>query len=386
WSRRGKALMAANRHASPDARLPKLGARRRFRWPVLIACAVLLTIFFLPGAGVYHQYASGKMCVLCHEVREPFQDWRSSTHRNVPCTDCHGSAFSLQARMHVRIIRELVVHLRGNIPEQVRLKTSEVLEMGTRCQTCHRQEYARWAAGPHGTTYAQIFLDKDHNRQRHLMDDCLRCHGMHFEGGIRDLVTPIDNHGPWRLLDASLAGQPAIPCLACHQIHHEGLPLVVSAEKKPDDAGPLQELFRPSLGLFDRRELDYVPLERLPMPQIVEGDRVVNISPDPRQALCYQCHAPSANGEAGSGDDRTPRGVHEGLSCLVCHEKHGQTTRASCTTCHPRLSNCGLDVEKMDTTFKSAKSLHNIHSVKCIDCHTRGVPRKKKRMSLRMSE
>src|SRR5271157_5810077 len=368
--------MAANRHASPDARLPKLGARRRFRWPVLIACAVLLTIFFLPGAGVYHQYASGKMCVLCHEVREPFQDWRSSTHRNVPCTDCHGSAFSLQARMHVRIIRELVVHLRGNIPEQVRLKTSEVLEMGTRCQTCHRQEYASWAAGPHGSTYAQIFLDKDHNRQRHLMDDCLRCHGMHFEGGIRDLVTPIDAKGPWKLRRPELADQPAIPCLACHQMHRQGLP-EARPVVKPVNPGASQERFRPSLALFDRRELDFVPVGRLPLPAMREGDRPVKISPDQRQALCYQCHAPLADMEVGSGDDRTTIGVHEGLSCLACHQGHGQKTRASCANCHPHLSNCGLDVETMDTSFKSLKSPHNIHTVKCIDCHTKGVPKKK---------
>ena len=44
-------------------------------------------------------------------------------------------------------------------------------------------------------------------------------------------------------------------------------------------------------------------------------------------------------------------------------------TRASCATCHPKMSNCGLDVEKMDTTFKIRTSAHNIHSVKCLDCH-----------------
>jgi hypothetical protein len=41
------------------------------------------------------------------------------------------------------------------------------------------------------------------------------------------------------------------------------------------------------------------------------------------------------------------------------------------------LSNCGLDVETMDTTFKSIKSPYNVHFVKCIDCHTKGVPKKK---------
>ena len=67
-------------------------------------------------------------------------------------------------------------------------------------------------------------------------------------------------------------------------------------------------------------------------------------------------------------------GVHEGTSCLACHQHHTQATRASCATCHPRLSNCGLDVEKMDTTFRDVKSPHNIHFVKCADCHPKGVP------------
>jgi hypothetical protein len=39
-------------------------------------------------------------------------------------------------------------------------------------------------------------------------------------------------------------------------------------------------------------------------------------------------------------------------------------------------------VEKMDTTFLSPKSAHNIHSAKCLDCHTKGVP--KKRVAARM--
>jgi hypothetical protein len=32
----------------------------------------------------------------------------------------------------------------------------------------------------------------------------------------------------------------------------------------------------------------------------------------------------------------------------------------------------------MDTTFKSATSRHNIHFVKCADCHTGGVPARTK--------
>jgi hypothetical protein len=81
--------------------------------------------------------------------------------------------------------------------------------------------------------------------------------------------------------------------------------------------------------------------------------------------------------QAGSGDDRTPMGVHEGLSCFSCHDGHNENARASCKTCHPQMSHCGLDVEKMDTTFASTTSAHNIHWVKCTDCHQHGIPKKK---------
>jgi hypothetical protein len=34
-------------------------------------------------------------------------------------------------------------------------------------------------------------------------------------------------------------------------------------------------------------------------------------------------------------------------------------------------------VEKMDTTFRDPKSGHNVHTVRCADCHPSGVPRKR---------
>jgi hypothetical protein len=351
--------------------------RLRVIAPLLL---ILFAIFLLPGASLYYSYSGGKSCTKCHEIWQPYRDWHESAHRNIACSECHGDVLTLDVGFHLKNIRQLAAHIRGKIPEQARLKTDDVLQIEKRCAKCHREEYASWSSGPHSATYAKIFLSKDHNQQTLLMDDCLRCHSMHFQGSIRDLVTPLNKEGPWRLLDSNLGDQPAIPCLTCHQLHRHGDPLA-RPQTKPDNAGPREEIARPSLALFDRREQDYVSLDRLPMPQMYEGTRPVKISPDQRQALCYQCHAPNAGGQVDSGDDRTPIGVHEGLSCFACHEKHGQTTRASCTTCHPQLSNCGLDVEKMDTTFKSLKSLHNVHTVKCVDCHTKGVPKKIARLA-----
>jgi len=341
----------------------------------LIVCAILV----LPGASLYYSYSDGRSCTRCHEIWQPYRDWHESVHRNIACSECHGDVLTFDAGFHLKNLRQLSKHLRGEIPEQVRLKTDDVLKIEKRCEKCHRQEYAAWASGPHSATYSKIFLDQSHNQKTLLMDDCLRCHAMHFQGSIRDLVVPVDTRGPWKLRDSQLAGRPAMPCLTCHQMHRHGDPLARPAAKA-DDAGPHQEITRPSVALFDRREQDYVSLDHLPLPQMHEGDRLIRISPDQRQALCYQCHAPDATAQVGSGDDRTPVGVHEGLSCLACHEHHGQTTRASCATCHPQLSNCGINVETMDTTFKNAKSPHNVHTVKCADCHTKGVPKKKPRL------
>ena len=361
--------------ADPDSRHAASPGKFRLRRIVLLLASVLFALVVLMAGGARYERSHGGACASCHEIWQPYSDWHSSAHRNVPCTDCHGDVFTLNAGFHINNMRRVFTHLRGNAPESPRLGTKDVLEIVPRCQKCHEEEFAEWRSSAHSASYADIFLNATQNHRQLLMDDCLRCHGMHFNGAIRDLVTPISTSGPWQLKSAELAGQPVIPCLTCHAIHHQGAPLEKSVQGKPIPGGQ-QEMNRPSLGLFDRRELAHVPVAELPLPRMFDGAREVHISSDQRQALCYQCHAPAAAQQVRSGDDRTPVGVHEGLSCVACHVKHDQQTRASCATCHPRLSNCGIPVERMDTTFKDTKSAHNIHFVKCIDCHTHGVPKK----------
>ena len=339
----------------------------------LLVAAVLLSV---PGASLYYETGSGKGCTSCHEMQAIYDQWHTSSHRGIPCQKCHGGALTMDASFHWNNATRIYAHVRGDLPERIGFGNRYVQNMVERCEECHRQEYAAWQTGPHSASYARIFTDKTFNAKNMPMDDCLRCHGMHFEGGIAALVSPMNRTGPWRLTRPELANLPAMPCLTCHQMHRQGPPLKkTSAEGSVP--GPAQEIARPSLALFDRRSQMYIPIAELPMPRMLEGTRAVKMSPDQRQALCYQCHAPVAAMQVGSGDDRTGMGVHEGISCLACHAQHGEQTRASCATCHPKMSNCGLDVEKMDTTFASTKSKHNIHWVKCQDCHTRGVPKKK---------
>jgi hypothetical protein len=316
-------------------------------------------LLMLTGAALL--FAGGERCENCHEIAPTVKQWRMSSHRNVDCEKCHGGTFQSAN------VQRLIAHTRGNIPEQIRLKFVQVKEIVERCKSCHQQEFAEWSNGPHGAAYSKIFLDEKHNTKRMLMDDCLRCHGMFFDGGVSDLVAPVANKGPWKMVRKGMDAERTIPCLACHSIHTDG---------EPHTKTDLKRGMRPSLAFWDRRSGEHIRAAELPVPAVREGERLVKMSPDKRQALCYQCHAPWATGQAWSGDDRTPLAVHEGLSCLACHQRHGEDARASCANCHPRLSNCGLDVEKMDTSFANPKSRHNVHTVKCVDCHEKGVPKK----------
>jgi hypothetical protein len=176
-----------------------------------------------------------------------------------------------------------------------------------------------------------------------------------------------------------------MPCQSCHWVHR-----ATAVQTKPQGRISVAAAPTPdSLAFFDRRESMHFAAASLSLPQLHDGARLVNLSQDPRLGICYQCHAPRQpetgtsaailgwGPQVGSGDDRTPMGVHEGISCIACHNGHNENARASCKTCHPQMSHCGLDVEKMDTSFANASSTHNIHWVKCVDCHQHGIPQMK---------
>lgn len=340
----------------------------------IVVCAFVVVVCAgAYGTTKYFAWHHGSNCTNCHEMGQMVSAVHNSPHRNVGCADCHDA--SLRTK-----IRHIVVHVSRRWPEAIRLRDVDVVEMTADCQKCHQQEYATWHAGPHSATYRQIFADPAHNAKRHLVDDCLRCHGMHYDGAVRDLVQPLDREGPWRIVRPGFADQPTMPCQACHWVHRAGTP-DTNPRKRFSVAGqPLDD----SLAFFDRRERMHFAAAALPLPQLYEGERRVRMSLDQRQAICYECHAPrapetgsatrGAKMQAASGDDRTPLGVHEGLSCFSCHGGHNENARASCATCHDKMSSCGRNVETMDTTYASAGSSHNIHWVKCEDCHTHGIP------------
>lgn len=346
------------------------------KWHLFVLAAL---IFIAAGGGAYYYWGVASpqtTCGGCHEIESSSVTWARSGHRDFHCMECHGTALS----NGVHSLREkgmmVIRHYAGPPSDHISLTEDQVVDILNNCQRCHGAEYARWVSGGHSATYASIFLNAKHNSVELLNSDCLRCHGMFFGGSIEQLVSPLRLTGPWKLTRPELAMRPAIPCLACHKVHREGSPAVPADYADPTKIFYSREKTLPPALWYDRYEKTYVDAARLPVLRLLEGERYVKMADDTRQRICIQCHAPNAFHQAGTSDDRTPRGVHEGLSCLACHENHSNESRRSCQTCHPAISNCQRDVTTMNTTFFDRNSPHNIHFVRCIDCHVKGIPQK----------
>lgn len=340
---------------------------------------ILVSILILAGTlgfGGFYAYWSvarpEKTCASCHEISSSVKTMGISAHTRISCFECHGTAFSNGLHSLSEKLQMIFSHLRSKPEsEDIRMSEAQYLETMERCVKCHETEYADWKSSGHSATYAAIFLDEKHNKTEQLNFDCLRCHGMFYEKTINELVEPISIEGPWRLKDKEKTRQPVIPCMACHHIHSPGTPAKAPDYSKPDSIFYQRNLENNSVGFYSRHEKMHFPLTQLPVPIMFNGTDTVKASDDPVYRLCVQCHAPSVWHQARQGDDRTLRGVHEGLSCTSCHEMHSNNQRNSCLKCHPAISNCKLNVLTMNTTYSNPASPHNIHSVSCKDCHPR---------------
>jgi len=353
----------------------KTRKRMSLRTRIILILAALLLLGFAGGLGYFHYGPPEKTCLACHEIQASYDHWAVSSHRAIPCKECHGGTLSSGLHGLRRNAGRAWAHFAGGAGETMRLSEQQLADMTEACRACHQSEYSNWLAGGHSVFYAAIFLDETFNKTNPPTADCLRCHGMFFEGTIADVVAPISVGGPWRLVNSQLAARPAIPCLACHHVHTSGTVATPPYYPEPRTIHSKRAGEMAKVDFYDRREKAYFAAEELPVARIRAAGKPVAVSPDPRQRVCVQCHAPESSLEAGTADDRTPCGVHEGLSCTACHEPHSNDARWSCAGCHPALSNCGLDVEKMDTTYRSPDSKHNIHFVACTDCHPEGAAR-----------
>ncbi|MBI3872815.1 MAG: hypothetical protein HY304_07045 [candidate division Zixibacteria bacterium] len=199
---------------------------------------------------------------------------------------------------------------------------------------CHSAEHQNWALSLHAAEPAEVLLNSDHNTEEQLIDECLQCHTP-FQAAdyhVGDFVQPLDQTGPWHLVDSNTAKWQAIKCEVCHD------PTSTISKK---------------LAFYDFAAEAYVSVAST-------------------TELCEKCH------QAGTDDSRDLAGsVHEGIQCSACHLKPGSQMNIdpheSCGRCHPGVNPGHPDVTTLNTTYRSADSPNNIHFVQCATCHPTGV-------------
>lgn len=339
---------------------------------ITLFLTVITGFILLAGYSSWNAANPERTCGSCHEINPLVNEWQHSAHREVKCTECHGTALSNGIHSLKEKTGMILTHFtKQKKREDIKLTEQQVLEISDQCARCHRSEYAKWKSGGHSATYGDIFMNGRHNMEEAPYWACLRCHGMFYEGNIKTLVQqPDESNGVWKLKDASRAMHPTMPCLTCHQFHAENSPLEKAARMDvPKEIFYTRMQRNPSIAFYVRGDNRHIRADKLMKIAFYQDGKPVKVSDDPAQKLCIQCHSPNFSHHPGSQDDRTPTGVHEGLSCMACHSPHSNDARNSCRNCHPAISNCKLDVTTMNTTYKDINSPHNIHSISCTSCH-----------------
>ena len=307
----------------------------------IMLLSILSVIFVLIVIGSYmtwNRLDPVYTCARCHEISPSHEKWTSSAHAEVNCIECHGTALS-NGLSSLSDKAGMVYHhfTKDQYNDDIHLTEKQALEISDNCAKCHRAEHAGWLAGGHAVNYKEIYMDSVHNEMEKPYWDCLRCHGMFYDGNIHDLMSLDGDYTEWKIKDKKQESLPTVPCLSCHQMHtpnpvSERYVSMINSIRATTERNPKTALYIRSEKKHLRSDLltKMTMVDENGQPQVTAGD--------PATLLCQQCHAPDYARHIGSQDDRSVTGVHAGISCIACHNPHSGETKQSCLLCHPSLT------------------------------------------------
>jgi nitrate/TMAO reductase-like tetraheme cytochrome c subunit len=299
---------------------------RVFRLPpaaLVGLAAVLIGVVSVGGVLLYRTYSyvqhDNDFCLSCHLMRNPYERFSRSAHRDLGCKACHQPTLVARSTMALTQIIEQPAELQthAEVPNE-------------RCADCHIDgDPEKWQQVAQ-TAGHRIHLGSDDPRLEGLQ--CVQCHSssVHEFAATDRTCGQAGCHENTRVRLGKM-GQLTIHCAACHNF---SVPLAANA-----------------------------PAES------------VSVSLRPQQQECLSCHA--MRQRVGLLPANDPHGG----ACGTCHDPHQQTTPAeavqSCGNagCHegqdtvsPMHRSLGPGVFQQCTRCHEAHSFQPRGSV-CMDCH-----------------
>jgi cytochrome c nitrite reductase small subunit len=120
------------------------------RWRRIWALAAIGTLGVLVGLGLFtFGYARGasyfsddpQTCVNCHVMREQFDAWNHSSHKNVAtCNDCHTPHNNLVNKWFIKGLNGFnhsVAFTTGNFDEPITIRDLNAIVVQNNCIECH---------------------------------------------------------------------------------------------------------------------------------------------------------------------------------------------------------------------------------------------------------
>ena len=291
-------------------------------------CSAVLGVAVVYGASSYYTSQRGQGCASCHEMAQYVSAVHASPHRTATAWIATKRASPPSCAISAYISP-------ATPPEAIRLRDVDVFAMTTQLPECHQHEYASWHAGPHSATYS---ADLHQSRAQHRTPP---------DGRLLFAATACTSTGPSaiscsRRTRRSVAHHPRRICRRAHHALH-GLPpdaprrrgaspsrlTRISVAARPFDRfarilrSSRTDAFRRSVCSRSRNSSDGAAPGK-DQSRSAPG----TLLPVPRTAPARsRSHAATNHWgpQVGSGDDRTPMGVHEGISCLACHNGHNES-------------------------------------------------------------
>lgn len=262
-----------------------------------------------------------EFCNSCHLMREPFERFAESGHRDLNCHECHQPTLVERSRMALTQIVEQpdTIGAHAEVPNQ-------------RCASCHIEgspdEWRQIA----GTAGHRVHLESEEPELEGLQ--CVECHStsIHEFVPVSETCAQSGCHDDRDIALGEMAGMTELHCTVCHTFLRES---------------------------EQRLALDTARAALTPREQDCRGchamDEVIEetgLAGEPHGAVCGKCHNPheqerpaeAVESCAGSGCHERPdtlTSFHRGLDpgtlerCTDCHQAHTwEAPRSECLNCH----------------------------------------------------